>query len=214
MTRRLLVSTHHVIFSYQLLTTSQLVYDIKFLNLHWHTYVVFLSWALELIFCDEISFPPSSQYVNVNLYHQRGAQTFFHHLQLVKSAEMEQYTFEAILFLAILANYHKSDAAKLNPYLKRIRETTDTDFMGKLCWASNFALGTSIKYRRSHCCVEMVLTFPGLINLSRMMLFLPHCPLALWLHVYDLTVSSRRYLLVFRQINSRTCKKFINSCAC
>ena len=35
---------------------------------------------------------------------------------------MEQYTFEAILLLAILANYHKSDAAKLNPYLKRTRE--------------------------------------------------------------------------------------------
>jgi hypothetical protein len=42
---------------------------------------------------------------------------------------MEQYTFEAILFLAILANYHKLDAAKLNPYLKRIRETTDTDVL-------------------------------------------------------------------------------------
>jgi len=67
---------------------------------------------------------------------------------------MEQYTFEAILFLAILANYHKSDAAKLNPYLKRIRETTDTDFMGKLCWASNFALGTSIKYGLSYFYVK------------------------------------------------------------
>ena len=59
---------------------------------------------------------------------------------------MEQYTFDAILFLAILANYHKSDAARLNPYLRRIRESTDGDFMRKLCWASNFALGTSIKY--------------------------------------------------------------------
>lgn len=59
---------------------------------------------------------------------------------------MEQYTFEAIMLLAILANYHKSDAARLNPYLRRIRESTDGDFMRKLCWASNFALGTSIKY--------------------------------------------------------------------
>ncbi|KAF8167628.1 hypothetical protein B0H34DRAFT_646029 [Crassisporium funariophilum] len=66
-------------------------------------------------------------------------------VSLVKSVEMEQYTFEAILFLAILANYHKSNAAKLNPYLKRIRETTDREFMVKLCWASNFALATSIK---------------------------------------------------------------------
>ncbi len=65
--------------------------------------------------------------------------------KLVKSPETEQFTFEAVLFLAILANYHKSDAARLNPYLKRIRECTDGDFMRKLCWASNFALQTAIK---------------------------------------------------------------------
>lgn len=59
---------------------------------------------------------------------------------------MEEYTFEAMLFLSILANYHKSDAANLNPYLKRIRECTDGDFMRKLCWATNFALVASIKY--------------------------------------------------------------------
>ncbi|KAJ3516078.1 hypothetical protein NLJ89_g1346 [Agrocybe chaxingu] len=64
---------------------------------------------------------------------------------LATAPETEEYTFEGILFLAILANYHKSDAAKLNPYLKRIRETTDGDFMRKLCWASNFALESSIK---------------------------------------------------------------------
>ena len=87
--------------------------------------------------------------------------------KLVKSPEMEQYTFEAILFLAILANYHKSDAAKLNPYLKRIRETTDTNFMGKLCWASNFALETSIKYCFSSFYAENIIdTFPELISLS------------------------------------------------
>lgn len=66
--------------------------------------------------------------------------------KLVKNVEMEQYTFEAILFLAVLANYHKSDAARLNPYLNRIRELTDGDFMRKLCWASNYALQTAIRY--------------------------------------------------------------------
>lgn len=59
---------------------------------------------------------------------------------------MEEYTFEAILLLAILANYHKSDAAKLNPYLKRIKDCEDAEFMRKLCWASNFALSSSVKY--------------------------------------------------------------------
>ena len=63
----------------------------------------------------------------------------------MKSPETEQFTFEAVLFLAILVNYHKSDAARLNPYLKRIRESTDGDFMRKLCWASNIALQTAIE---------------------------------------------------------------------
>ncbi|KAF4623526.1 hypothetical protein D9613_002229 [Agrocybe pediades] len=66
-------------------------------------------------------------------------------VSVVKTPDTEQYTFEAVLFLAILANYHKSDAAKLNPYLKKIRETTDGDFMRKLCWASNFTLSTAIQ---------------------------------------------------------------------
>lgn len=72
-------------------------------------------------------------------------QLYYSPRQIVKSPDMEQYTFEVVLFLSILANYHKSDAAKLNPYLKRIRETTDGDFMRKLCWAANFTLGTSIQ---------------------------------------------------------------------
>ncbi|KAF9535662.1 hypothetical protein CPB83DRAFT_888345 [Crepidotus variabilis] len=63
---------------------------------------------------------------------------------LVKAPDTEQYTFEAILLLAILANYHKSDAAKLNLYLKRISDSTDGDFMRKLCWASNFTLQSSL----------------------------------------------------------------------
>jgi hypothetical protein len=101
-------------------------------------------------------------------------------LKLVGSPEMEQYTFEAILFLAILANYHKSDAAKLNPYLKRIRETTDTDFMNKLCWASNFALGTSIKFVLPYFLLRDDIDVSSeLISLSRMMLWPPHCPLVL-----------------------------------
>lgn len=65
--------------------------------------------------------------------------------KVVKTQEMEEYTFEAILLLAVLANYHKSDAAKLNPYLRRIRDCEDADFMRKLCWASNFALSSSVK---------------------------------------------------------------------
>lgn len=65
--------------------------------------------------------------------------------QFIKFPETERYTFEAIILLSVLANYHKSEAAKLNPYLLRMKETDDEDFMRKICWASKFAAETAIK---------------------------------------------------------------------
>ncbi|RDX51061.1 DUF1741-domain-containing protein [Lentinus brumalis] len=67
----------------------------------------------------------------------------------VTSPDTEQFTFEAILLLALLANFHKSDAAKLNPYLRRIRETQDEDFMRMTCWAANFAASAVVKAYQS-----------------------------------------------------------------
>ncbi|KAI0639595.1 hypothetical protein C8Q77DRAFT_1044240 [Trametes polyzona] len=60
-----------------------------------------------------------------------------------------QFTFEAALLLGLLANFHKSDAAKMNPYLSRIRETTDETLMRKLCWAANFAAAAVVKAYQS-----------------------------------------------------------------
>ena len=65
--------------------------------------------------------------------------------QTVTSPDTEQFTFEAVLLLALLANFHKSDAAKLNPYLRRIRESQDVDFMKMVCWAANFAASAVVK---------------------------------------------------------------------
>ncbi|KAK0208779.1 hypothetical protein DFS33DRAFT_473524 [Desarmillaria ectypa] len=62
----------------------------------------------------------------------------------IKGSDTEQYTFEAVLFLALLADFHKSDAARLNPYLPQIKEIKDIDLMKKICWAANFALVASI----------------------------------------------------------------------
>ncbi|KAI0715416.1 hypothetical protein C8Q76DRAFT_618158 [Earliella scabrosa] len=67
----------------------------------------------------------------------------------VTSPDTEQFTFEAVLLLALLANFHKSDAAKLNPYLRRIRETEDEDFMRMTCWAANFAASAVVKAYQS-----------------------------------------------------------------
>ncbi|OBZ78701.1 putative glycine dehydrogenase (decarboxylating), mitochondrial [Grifola frondosa] len=70
-------------------------------------------------------------------------------VSLVTSPETEQFTFEAVLLLALLANFHKSDAAKLNPYLRCIREAMDEQFMRKICWASNFAADAVVKAYQS-----------------------------------------------------------------
>ena len=66
--------------------------------------------------------------------------------QLIKSPETERYTFEATLLLSFLANFHRSDAAKLNPYLQHIRDTGDIELMKKICWAANFACDAAVRY--------------------------------------------------------------------
>ncbi|PVG03294.1 hypothetical protein CPB86DRAFT_749524 [Serendipita vermifera] len=63
----------------------------------------------------------------------------------IKSSETTAFTFEAILLLSILSNYHKSEAANLNPYLKRLRGTVDHTFLSKVCWALGFAFDTAVK---------------------------------------------------------------------
>ncbi|KAJ7597517.1 hypothetical protein C8J56DRAFT_321871 [Mycena floridula] len=63
----------------------------------------------------------------------------------IKSPDTERYTFEAILLLGVLANFHKSDAAKMNPYLQRMKDTTDKVLMRKICWAANYSLDASVK---------------------------------------------------------------------
>ncbi|KAH7927264.1 hypothetical protein BV22DRAFT_1032014 [Leucogyrophana mollusca] len=64
---------------------------------------------------------------------------------LVKSPDTERFSFEAMLLLSILANFHKSDSARLNPYLQSIRDSKDTDLMTKMCWAANYAADAAIK---------------------------------------------------------------------
>ncbi|KAH7886115.1 hypothetical protein F5I97DRAFT_2025897 [Phlebopus sp. FC_14] len=66
-------------------------------------------------------------------------------VQFIKSPTTERFTFEATLLLSLLANFHKSDAAKLNPYLQRIRDTSDKELMRQICWASNFACDVTVK---------------------------------------------------------------------
>ena len=71
--------------------------------------------------------------------------------QIVTSSETEQFTFEAAVLLALLANFHKSEAARLNPHLKCMRESQDERLMRKICWASNFAADAVVKCVRTVC---------------------------------------------------------------
>ncbi|KAJ7161404.1 hypothetical protein C8R43DRAFT_992750 [Mycena crocata] len=63
-------------------------------------------------------------------------------VSFIKAPETEIYTFEAILLLSVLANFHKS---KQNPYIQKISTSDDKDLMRKICWASNFALDAAVK---------------------------------------------------------------------
>lgn len=65
-------------------------------------------------------------------------------MQIIKSPGTSQFAFEAALLLGLLANFHKTDAANSNVYLKRVRETEDKDLMRKICWAANFAAEVAI----------------------------------------------------------------------
>ncbi|KAI0001680.1 hypothetical protein BJV77DRAFT_969154 [Russula vinacea] len=59
--------------------------------------------------------------------------------------ETGRFTFEALLLLTILSNFHKSDAAKLNPFLRHIGEITDVEVLRKVCWAAEFAVAATAR---------------------------------------------------------------------
>jgi len=83
--------------------------------------------------------------VSVRLRRLRLGSWLICRTQLIKGQETGRFTFEALLLLALLSNFHKSDAAKLNPSLHHIGEITDVGVLRKVCWASEFAAATTIK---------------------------------------------------------------------
>ncbi|KAJ3977857.1 hypothetical protein EV361DRAFT_943954 [Lentinula raphanica] len=60
-------------------------------------------------------------------------------------SSLEQYTLEAALLLAILANYHRSDASELNLYFKHIKAAEDRVVMHKICQATANSLDICVK---------------------------------------------------------------------
>ena len=66
-------------------------------------------------------------------------------VHMMTNAETQRFTFEAALMLSLLANFHKSDAANLNPYLKHVKDSVEDVMMRRICWAANFAGVTAVK---------------------------------------------------------------------
>ncbi|TFK56653.1 DUF1741-domain-containing protein [Heliocybe sulcata] len=67
----------------------------------------------------------------------------------LKHQDTRQFSFEAALLICLLANFHRSDSAKLNPYVHRIRETVDVDVMRSISKACTFAAERSTKTYQS-----------------------------------------------------------------
>ncbi|QRW12285.1 hypothetical protein RhiLY_11284 [Ceratobasidium sp. AG-Ba] len=67
---------------------------------------------------------------------------------LIRSPSTARYSFEALLLLSLLANYHRVDAASLNPYLKHIKEAHDDVLMQRLLWVARFAFTRSVQAYR------------------------------------------------------------------
>lgn len=50
--------------------------------------------------------------------------------------------------LTLLSNFHKSDAAKLNPFLRHTGEITDVEVLRKVCWAAEFTVAATVRWGR------------------------------------------------------------------
>ena len=68
-----------------------------------------------------------------------------YYIQVIRGRETGRFTFEALLLLTLLSNFHKSDAAKLNPFLRHIGEITDVEVLRKVCWAAEFAAAAAAR---------------------------------------------------------------------
>lgn len=66
-------------------------------------------------------------------------------IQIIRGQETGRFTFEALLLLTLLSNFHKSDAAKLNPFLRHIGEIADVKVLRKVCWAAEFAAAATAR---------------------------------------------------------------------
>ncbi|KAJ3834815.1 hypothetical protein F5878DRAFT_727952 [Lentinula raphanica] len=95
-----------------------------------------LAAQLALIFiCGIGQMSPGAYFLRIDMY-----PSITHFI-----SSLEQYTLEAALLLAILANYHRSDASELNLYFKHIKAAEDRVVMHKICRATAYTLDICVK---------------------------------------------------------------------
>ncbi|EJD51924.1 hypothetical protein AURDEDRAFT_82848 [Auricularia subglabra TFB-10046 SS5] len=66
-------------------------------------------------------------------------------LSILRTSQSASYSAECALFLTLLANYHKSDAATLNPFLKGIKEVSDDAALAQICVSVQVICASSVK---------------------------------------------------------------------
>ena len=69
----------------------------------------------------------------------------FHSSQTILGPDTRKHTFEAMLLLALLANFHKSDAAHQNPYLAQIKQTQSRDLLRMIASAADLTVEAVVK---------------------------------------------------------------------
>ncbi|KLO13756.1 hypothetical protein SCHPADRAFT_873602 [Schizopora paradoxa] len=66
-------------------------------------------------------------------------------LKMIKDPETQAFGFEAALLLAIISNFHRTDAAKLNPCLQSVKEVEDREMLKCICYTANYTMDSVIK---------------------------------------------------------------------
>ncbi|KAL5536021.1 hypothetical protein ACEPAF_4115 [Sanghuangporus sanghuang] len=64
---------------------------------------------------------------------------------IAKTPETQEYTFEAVVLLSILAGFHRTDSPRLNGYLREIEKTEDREFLRAFVYAANYKMDSVIK---------------------------------------------------------------------
>jgi len=73
--------------------------------------------------------------------------------QLLRSSQNATFSAECSLLLALLANYHRSDASALNAFLRGIKDTRDTAALAQICSSIQIICASAVKcVPTSHLC--------------------------------------------------------------